>query len=114
MGLDMYLYRMPCYKNTTASEVSVIENYFDWMKAKKEGSKYADCTFKEWCADAKESIMYATCDEANIIDNLGFVSSSGYGDGSYICYTAMNFNNDKTVAIKIEFISEDDEEDEDE
>ena len=49
MGLDMMLYRMPRYKNTTASEVSAIENYFDWLKAKKEGSKYADCTLKEWC-----------------------------------------------------------------
>ena len=36
MGLDMYLNRMPRYKNATASEVSAIENYFDWMKAKKE------------------------------------------------------------------------------
>lgn len=49
MGLDMYLNRMPRYKNTTASEVSAIENYFDWLKAKEEGSKYADCTLKEWC-----------------------------------------------------------------
>lgn len=30
MGLDMYLNRMPRYKNTTASEVSAIENYFEW------------------------------------------------------------------------------------
>ena len=38
MGLDMYLKRMPRYKNTTASEVSAIENYFDWLNEKKEGS----------------------------------------------------------------------------
>ena len=49
MGLDQYLNRMPRYKNTTASEVSAIENYFDWLNAKKEGSEYADCTLKEWC-----------------------------------------------------------------
>ena len=49
MGLDGYLYRMPRYKNTTASEVSAIENYLDWLKAKKEESKYANCTLKEWC-----------------------------------------------------------------
>lgn len=49
MGLDMTLYRMPRYKNTTASEVSAIENYLDWLKAKKEGSEYANCTLKEWC-----------------------------------------------------------------
>ncbi len=43
MGLDQYLYRMPRYKNTTASEVSAIENYLDWQKTKNE------CTLKEWC-----------------------------------------------------------------
>ena len=49
MGLDSYLYRMPRYKNTTAKEVNAIEGYLDWLKAKKEGNEYADCTLKEWC-----------------------------------------------------------------
>lgn len=49
MGLDQYLYRMPRYKNTTAKEVNAIEGYLGWLTAKKEGSKYADCTLKEWC-----------------------------------------------------------------
>lgn len=49
MGLDSYLYRMPRYKNTTAKEVNAIEGYLDWLKAKKEGSEYANCTLKEWC-----------------------------------------------------------------
>ena len=49
MVLDQYLYRMPRYKNTTAKDVNAIEGYLDWLKAKKEGSKYADCTLKEWC-----------------------------------------------------------------
>lgn len=49
MGLDMYLNRMPRYKNATASDVSAIENYLDWQKAKEEGSKYANCTLKKWC-----------------------------------------------------------------
>lgn len=35
MGLDMYLNRMPRYKKATASDVSAIENYLDWQKAKK-------------------------------------------------------------------------------
>lgn len=39
----MYLNRMPRYKNTTANDVSAIENYLDWQKTKKE------CTLKEWC-----------------------------------------------------------------
>lgn len=49
MGLDMYLNRMPRYKNTTVHEVSAIEAYFDWQKAKAEGSEYADCTLEKWC-----------------------------------------------------------------
>lgn len=50
----------------------------------------------------------------NAIDCLGFVSSSGYGDGSYYCYTADD-QNGNVIAIRVEFITEDDEEyDEDE
>lgn len=49
MGLDQYLYRMPRYKNTTASEVNAIENYLEWQQKKKENNKYANCTLKEWC-----------------------------------------------------------------
>lgn len=49
MGLDMYLERMPRYKEVNASQISIMENYFDWIKAKEEGSKYASRTLKEWC-----------------------------------------------------------------
>jgi hypothetical protein len=41
---------MPRYKNTTAKEVNAIEGYLDWLKEKKEGSEYANCTLKEWCS----------------------------------------------------------------
>lgn len=49
MGLDMYLNKMPRYKNATASDVSAIENYFEWKKAKEQGSKYANCSLEKWC-----------------------------------------------------------------
>ena len=49
MGLDMYLERMPRYKNATASDVSAVEDYFGWISAKNEGSEYAKGTFKDWC-----------------------------------------------------------------
>ena len=49
MGLDMYLNKMPRYKNTKGETVNVIENYLDWQKAKEEGSECANGTFKEWC-----------------------------------------------------------------
>lgn len=49
MGLDSYLNRMPRYKNTTANEVSAIENYLDWLEAKANNDKNANCTMEEWC-----------------------------------------------------------------
>lgn len=49
MGLDMYLNRFPRYKNVSANQIIVIENYFDWMRAKEEKSKYANCDFNQWC-----------------------------------------------------------------
>jgi len=53
MGLDMYLNKMPRYKDATADDVSKVESYLDWLKAKIEGSEYAKCTFKEWCGRDK-------------------------------------------------------------
>ena len=38
-----------------------------------------------------------------IIDGRAFISDSGYGDGSYRCYTAKN-KNGKIIAIRIEYI----------
>lgn len=49
MGLDMYLERMPRYKDVTAKQICAIEDYFDWIRHKEEGGKYENCTFKEWC-----------------------------------------------------------------
>lgn len=33
MGLDMYLMKMPRYKNATAKDVSKVELYLDWKSA---------------------------------------------------------------------------------
>ena len=49
MGLDMYLDRMPRYKDATAADVSAVESYLEWQEAKAEGSEYAQGTFTEWC-----------------------------------------------------------------
>lgn len=56
MGLDMYLYRMPKFKNTTPKEMIAINNYFDWKRSKEEGSKYANCTLKEWCGISENDL----------------------------------------------------------
>lgn len=47
MGLDMYLEKMPRYKNTTAKDISMLESYFDWKSKKAEG-KYRG-TLEKWC-----------------------------------------------------------------
>lgn len=50
MGLDMYLSRMPRYLNTTPSEVSAIESYFNWKRLKEDPKSNArKYTLKEWC-----------------------------------------------------------------
>lgn len=67
--------------------------------------------YREWSRNAKVSWPTIQILDGNTIDNLGFVSSSGYGDGSYCCWTAHN-DEGKIVAIRIEYITEDDEEEE--
>jgi len=49
MGLDMYLNRMPRYKDATPADVSAVECYLDWQREKAAGNEYAQCSFKEWC-----------------------------------------------------------------
>lgn len=75
---------------------------------------HTDCNEREHVDDA----WYDTvCDitlareSAGTIDDRGFVSSSGYGDGSYDCWIARN-KDGYIVAIRIEYITEEDDEDE--
>lgn len=49
MGLDMYLMKAKRYKDTTAHEISVIEDYLSWKEAKACGNEYANCTLEKWC-----------------------------------------------------------------
>lgn len=49
MGLDMYLHRMPRWKNATAKNVCAVEGYLDWLeKCKDPESKAKQYTLKEW------------------------------------------------------------------
>lgn len=54
-----------------------------------------------------ESLFFIGNTTGNIIDNLGFVSSSGYGDGGYTCETAKE--NGKVVSLTVTYIWDDDE-----
>ena len=67
--------------------------------------------FKEYEKDIKKSWPTIQYFDANTIDDLGFVSSSGYGDGGYSCWTAHN-DDGKVIGILVEFITEGEEDDE--
>lgn len=53
MGLDMYLERMPRHRGATARDVSAVEDYLDWLRAKMDGKEGANCPFTEWCGREK-------------------------------------------------------------
>lgn len=53
MGLDMYLNRMPRYKEVTANQVNAIENWFDYEERREQ---YINCTFKEWCGCREQDL----------------------------------------------------------
>lgn len=48
MGLDMFLTRMPRYKDATPTDVSAVESYLDWQRMKAEGGEHAHLSFEEW------------------------------------------------------------------
>ena len=50
MGLDSYMYKYPRYKDATANDFNMVENYLDW---KKNGQKY---TFREWCGGDESKV----------------------------------------------------------
>lgn len=49
MGLDMYLEKIPRYKDASINDVYAIDCYLDWQESKKDNNQYANCTLKEWC-----------------------------------------------------------------
>lgn len=63
----------------------------------------------EWYDEVCDITLSKT--QSGDIDNCGFVSSSGFGDGGYTCWTARE-ENGYIVAIRVEFITEYDDEDE--
>jgi len=77
------------WENTDDSTLDAYEDYLESIKSRKYLSKL----------------------DGNTTDDFGLVSSSGYGDGGYNCWTARN-EDGKIVSIRVEFIREDDYEDE--
>ena len=55
MGLDMFLERMPRYKDCTADSVSAIEDLFSLQRYQKETGK-TDLTVEKWCGRSKSEL----------------------------------------------------------
>lgn len=50
MGLDMYLNKYPRYKDATANDFNMVENYLEWKRNNK------NCTFEEWCGEDESKV----------------------------------------------------------
>lgn len=67
-----------------------------WDENKSDKDKFYDC-----CCNY--TLQKGRC---GIIEDVGFVSSSGWGDGSYVAFYLTDFN-EKRVGIQVIFIDED-------
>lgn len=50
MGLDMYLNKYPRYKDATANDFNMVENYLEWKRNNN------NCTFEEWCGEDESKV----------------------------------------------------------
>lgn len=58
MGLDMYLNRMPRWRNANANNVEAVQGYLDWQeKCKDPNSRAKDYTLREWCGIDEKDII---------------------------------------------------------
>lgn len=60
-----------------------------------------------------KSVKYLHELDGNTVDGSGLVSSAGFGDGGYDCWTGKN-EDGKIISIRVEFINEDYDEEGDE
>lgn len=110
-----------------SSDISVIENFevgvdsatagiFDYDYYAKFHTSSARDVHDEWWQKVVMEGFFGTKENLNndfvISDGLGVMTTSGYGDGGYDCFTHSNSLGQKD-AIKIVFITEEEEEEED-
>lgn len=74
--------------------------YEDWKRLWDDNKSDVD-KFYECCCNHT-----LTKNKCGIIEGVGFVSSSGYGDGSYVAFYLTDFNEHK-VGLQVIFIDED-------
>lgn len=64
MGLDMYLYKFPRYKDTTPDQIDAIAQYCEWINAREKKLEYATDSFAE----------YAPYEAENLPDDVDVIS----------------------------------------
>lgn len=93
------------YKKAVSDEVfnKSLDNVFpyeDWKRPLRENMPDED-KFYECCCNHT-----LANDKCGVIENVGFVSSSGWGDGSYVAFYLTDFNENR-VGLQVIFIDED-------
>lgn len=76
--------------------------YEDWKRQWDDNKSDKD-KFYECCCN--NTLKKNLC---GVIENVGFVSSSGYGDGSYVAFYLNDFNENR-IGLQIVFIDADEE-----
>ena len=76
---------------------------YEYYKKYHTGASERNHIDNQWYDEVCDITVSA--EQCGIIEDKGFVSSSGYGDGSYECYVAKN-HKDEIIAIRIVFIEE--------
>jgi hypothetical protein len=108
--------------STAKAEYNVLGNFEVGVDSGQAGIFDEAFYPQDNCGEYKdETSFYGKCckatsgdDQAGIIDDMGAVSSSGYGDGGYECLLGFDKDN-KVVSVIIGFITDDfDEEEESE
>ena len=74
--------------------------YEDWKRLWEDDMTNKDCFYKCCCNCTLAN------DNCGVIENVGFVSSSGWGDGSYVAFYLTDFNENR-VGLQVIFIDED-------
>lgn len=82
MGLDMFLFRFPRYKNCTAGDVNTIEEWLSYKEhMEKETAPEEKCTFYEWCGKNEDELpdkdaiefyqgYYGACDDDELFRHV--------------------------------------------
>ena len=111
--VDDNWYDMVCDLTYTKVENPEYEEFcYELTDTSVEGLQKRFEAFFEY-QDNIKSQKYLHKNDGNTTDGLGLVSSSGFGDGGYNCWTYKN-EDGKIVAVRVEFITEDEEDYEEE